>query len=261
MKKILCPFVVLVMLLTACSSAGKTISAASTPRPAGVTLTYEGNDQVELATPTGRHVYVDVFDPSLLLKQPTAEDILLTTHLHTDHYYKSFADAFPGQQILASSGKIDLPDVSITGIASSHNSIDALLDKGGSNYIYLIEIGGIRIIHLGDIGQDALTVGQLDALGRVDIAIMQFDNSFSNMNATNLKGFNLMEQVKPRLIIPSAHVSMATMKIAFERWTGYFTESSTVTITPENLPAKTGVLPLGTLAIAYNNIYHLKPWK
>ena len=81
------------------------------------------------------------------------------------------------------------------------------------------------------------------------------------MNATNLKGFNLMDQVKPRLIIPSAHVSMPTMQIAFGRWLGYFTESRTVKITPENLPGKTSVLPLGTLAAAYNNLYHLKPWK
>ena len=51
------------------------------------------------------------------------------------------------------------------------------------------------------------------------------------------------------------------MKIAFGRWTGYFTESRTVTFTQENLPAETSVLAVGTLAAAYNTIYHLKPWK
>lgn len=236
-------------------------SPTPTPKPAGVTLTYEGNAQVELVSPTGRHVYLDVPDPSQLVKQPTADDILLTTHLHTDHYYAAWADTFPGQQILASTGKIDLPDVTITGIASAHNAGDPLLDKGGTNYIYIIDIGGLRIAHFGDIGQDALTAGQLDALGSVDIAIMQFDNYVSNMNATNMKGFNLMDQVKPRLIIPSAHVSMATMQIAFGRWTGYFAESRTVTITTDTLPAKTAILTLGNMAEVYNNLYHLKPWK
>jgi hypothetical protein len=259
----------LLFILAACGQPAKTAEPTivptsiptPTPRPAGVTLTYEGNAQVELVTPTGRHIYLDVTDPSQLVNQPTADDILLTTHLHTDHYYKAFADAFPGQQILASTGKINLPDVTITGIASAHNAGDPLLDKGGTNYIYIIDLGGLRIAHFGDLGQDALTAGQLAALGSVDIAIMQFDNSYSNMNATNMKGFNLMDQVKPRLIIPSAHVSMPTMQIAFGRWTGYFTDSRTVTITPENLPAETSILPLGNLAAAYNTLYHLKPWK
>jgi L-ascorbate metabolism protein UlaG (beta-lactamase superfamily) len=259
----------LLFILAACGQPAKTAEPTivptsiptPTPRPAGVTLTYEGNAQVELVTPTGRHIYLDVTDPSQLVKQPTADDILLTTHLHTDHYYKAFADAFPGQQILASTGKINLPDVTITGIASAHNAGDPLLDKGGTNYIYIIDLGGLRIVHFGDVGQDALTAGQLDAIGSVDIAIMQFDNSYSNMNAANMKGFNLMDQVKPRLIIPSAHVSMQTIQIAFGRWTGYFTESRTVTITPENLPAETSILPLGNLAAAYNTLYHLKPWK
>jgi L-ascorbate metabolism protein UlaG (beta-lactamase superfamily) len=270
MKKI-APFLVfIVLLLAACGGPVKTAEPTPTPKPAeptptptaaGVILTYEDNAQVELVTPAGRHIYLDVTNPSLFIKQPTADDILLTTHLHTDHYYRAFADAFPGQQILASTGKIELPDVTITGIASGHNASDPLLDKGGTNYIYIIDVGGLRIAHFGDIGQEALTDDQLAALGSVDIAIMQFDNSFSNMNATNMKGFHLMDQVKPRLIIPSAHVSMPTIQIAVGRWTGYFAESRTVMITPDNLPAETSILALGNMATVYNTLYHLKAWK
>jgi L-ascorbate metabolism protein UlaG (beta-lactamase superfamily) len=251
----------LLFVLSACGQPAKTVGSTPTPKPAGVTLTYEDYSQVELVTPTGRHIYLDVVDPTRLVKQPTADDILLTNHMDNDFYDRTFADAFPGQQIRNSTGKIDLPDVTITGIASAFNAADPLLEKGGSNYIYIIDIGGLRIAHFGDIGQDALTAGQLDALGSVDIAVMEFDNSFVDMNATNMKGFNLMDQVKPRLIIPTAFVSMPTMQIAFSRWTGYFTESRTVTITPENLPSGRSILPLGNLAAAYNKLYHLKPWK
>jgi hypothetical protein len=55
------------------------------------------------------------------------------------------------------------------------------------------------------------------AIGSVDLAITQFSNSFSNMNTTNLKGFNLMDQVKPRLIIPT-HSDNATIQIAVQLW-------------------------------------------
>jgi L-ascorbate metabolism protein UlaG (beta-lactamase superfamily) len=261
MKKIAPLLVVVAVLLAACGQPAKTAEPSPTPKPAGVILTYEDNAQFELVTPTGRHIYIDVVNPALFTQQPTANDILLTTHLHTDHYYRDFAEAFPGQQLIETTGKIELPDVTITSIAAGHNSSDPLLEKNGTDYIYLIEIGGLRIAHFGDIGQDALTADQLSALGKVDVAITQFDNSFSTMNATNMKGFNLMDQLQPHLVIPTAHVTIPTMKIAFERWTGYYSEDRTVTITPDNLPTGTGILALGNMAAAYNSLYSLKAWK
>ena len=118
----------------------------------------------------------------------------------------------------------------------------------------------MRIAHFGDIGQDALTDDQLAALGTVDLAITQFSNSFSNMNAANLKGFNLMDQVKPRLIIPT-HSDQATIKIASERWKGYYSESRTVTLSAASLPSGRSILVLGNLSIAYGALFKLEPWK
>jgi L-ascorbate metabolism protein UlaG (beta-lactamase superfamily) len=261
MKKLALFLVIPTLLLAACAGPAKTAEPTPTPKPAGMNLTYEDNAQVEIVTPTGRHIYIDVVNTGLFLRQPTTDDILLTTHLHTDHYYRDFAENFPGQQLLQTTGKIELPDVTITSIASGHNSNDPILDKDGTNYIYLIETGGLRIAHFGDIGQDAFTTDQLAALGKLDVAITQFENSFSGMSAANMKGFNLMDQLKPRLIITTAHISIPAMQIAFGRWTGYYSESPTVTITPENLPAETSILTLGNMALVYNDLYHLKAWK
>ncbi len=54
---------------------------------------------------------------------------------------------------------------------------------------------------MGDIGQNELTEEQLDAIGEIDIAFMQFENSYSRMNLDNLKGFTMIEQVNPRIVI------------------------------------------------------------
>jgi L-ascorbate metabolism protein UlaG (beta-lactamase superfamily) len=236
------------------------IPTAAPTQPPALTLTYQDNAQVELVTPTGRHIYIDVANVGSLTKDPSADDVLLTTHLHNDHYYRDFVEAFPGQQILTSTGKIELPDVTITGIASGHNANDPLLDQGGTNYIYIIEIAGLRIVHFGDIGQEALTDEQLAAIGSVDLAITQFANSFSNMNATNLKGFNLMDQVKPRLVIPT-HSDNATIQIAVKRWKGYYSDTRTITLSVDTIPEKTSILVLGNLAIAYSSLYGLELWK
>jgi L-ascorbate metabolism protein UlaG (beta-lactamase superfamily) len=259
MKKIAPFFVATALLLTACGQPAKTVEPTATPKSAGVTLTYDDNAQVELVTPAGRYIYVDVYNTGQLTKVPSADDILLTTHQHNDHYNSAFVDAFPGQQIFDSAGKIELPDVTVTGLASAHNAGDPLLDKARTDYIFIIDTGGLRIVHFGDIGQEALTDEQLTAIGPVDVAITQFSNSYSKMNATNLKGFNLMDQVKPRLIIPT-HSDSATNKIAVERWAGYYSDSRTVTLSSSTLPAEKSILFLGNKA-EIHTIYNLKPWK
>jgi hypothetical protein len=268
MKKTLPIFMITALLLAACGQPAKTAepspvpasTSTAVPEIESVTLNFGDMAQVELVTPTGRHVYIDVYNTSLLMKTPSAEDILLTTHLHDDHYYRSFVDSFPGQQIFTSTGKIELPDVTVTGLASAHNAGDPLLDKNGTNYIYIIDTAGLRIVHFGDIGQDALTNAQLTAIGSVDVAITQFSNSFSNMNATNLKGLNLMDQVKPRLIIPT-HSDNPSIKLAVERWTGYYSDSRMVSLSTSSLPPDESILFLGNLAVSYGAIYKLQVWK
>lgn len=86
-----------------------------------VKLYYEENAQVELIAPQGRRILIDVHDPSGLSRPPVSKDILLTTHNHADHRRLDFVKAFPGQQLDVRTGKIQLAEVSIQGIASSHN--------------------------------------------------------------------------------------------------------------------------------------------
>ena len=62
--------------------------------------------------------------------------------------------------------------VTITGIAPGHNAGDPLLDKGGTNYINIIDLGGLRIAHFGDIGQVALTASQLKKIEWYDDAYL-----------------------------------------------------------------------------------------
>ncbi len=66
--------------------------------------------------------------------------------------------------------------MSIRGIASVRSASDELQSEGGSNHIYIVDMGGLRIAHFGDIGQEQLTQEQLEALGEVDIALTQLVN-------------------------------------------------------------------------------------
>ena len=222
------------------SATGSAAAASST----GVTIRYGENAQVELSADGGARVLIDVWNPTTLSAPATQSDVLLTTHTHDDHVSFDFQEGFPGRQLFVEEGALTAPGVTIRGVAAAHSQGDALAPKGGTDYIFIVDMGGLRIAHFGDLGQNALTPAQLKALGHVDVAIGQLENSFSQMDVTNKKGFRLMRQVQPRLILQT-HTSVAALKYAKTLWPLLYSDQPAVTITAEELPAKTSLLLMG----------------
>jgi L-ascorbate metabolism protein UlaG (beta-lactamase superfamily) len=243
---------------TATSTASPVPSA--TPLPACVTLIYEGYAQFEIIAPTGQRVLVDVYDPQKLSRPADSADILLTTHTHWDHVNDEFVAAFPGEQIFVREGELQTEAVRILGIASAHNAGDARKPEGGTNYIFRIDIGGLRIVHFGDTGQNAFTETQLDAFGAVDIAISQINNPYSEMDAQNGKGIRLMEQVNPRLVIPT-HLNLDTVKLAISRWPpGFYAPDTTLKICADDLGEGTQFLLMGEAVETMRRYVDLEEW-
>ena len=245
-------------------AGGSEIALVPTPLDAaettqGVTIYYEENAQVELINTAGTRILIDVYRPSALSNPATDKDVLLTTHSHPDHVDTRFFNAFAGKQLKHEVGEIKLPDITIQGIAAAHSTTDKILSVGSTNYIYIVDMGELRIAHFGDTGQEALTPEQLAALGKVDIAIAPFNMPPVGMTAENKRGFNLMDQVKPRLLIPT-HIDVNTAKIAAEKWPGVYADQKSVTITPADLSDQTRILFMGMLAPSYQKLFNLLAW-
>jgi len=185
------------------TAAPPTPPPAATPARQAVTIYYADNAQVELISPQGTRVLIDVYKPTALSSPATKNDVLLTTHKHQDHVNASFYTSFPGQQLMTKVGEIKVADVAILGIASAHNAADELKPEGGTNYIYVVDMGGLRIAHFGDIGQEALTAEQLKALGKVDIAITQFAASRLLWVGMISRGCTCSMRRKPFLLLAS----------------------------------------------------------
>ena len=200
----------------------------------GTRIFYTSNAMAEIISPGGLRVLIDVYRPSLLSSPAKDSDILLTTHTHPDHWNGVFKREFPGKQLFDQTGIIQQGDLRITGIASSHSDTESGPESGGSNYFFLIETGGLRIAHLGDVGQSKLTGAQLEALGKVDVLITQFDNGYSDMGAQNGKGFNLVGQIKPALVLPT-HNSDAALRRQSTEYSCVFSPKPYVTISPDLL--------------------------
>jgi L-ascorbate metabolism protein UlaG (beta-lactamase superfamily) len=259
----LATLILVALAFAGCSSTGVSPSAttgstatAAASAAAKVTIYYEENAQVEIVGPTGRRVLVDVWNPSALSAPATAQDVLLTTHSHSDHYLPSFLDSFPGKKLTWEPGTIKLDDVSVTSIASAHDEGTAITPIGANDYIFVIEIGGFRIAHFGDIGQKELLPDQLATIGRPDIAISQLANPLSTMDENNKKGFNLMAQVKPHLIIPT-HLSSATAQLASTTWHATFSSRPSISLTKGQLPTETTIVFIGNSGLSYGSLLNL----
>ena len=247
-------------LLVASALAGCSGSKSGTTLPGGahlakgqILIRYEGNAQVEIQIPSGHRILIDVWDKASLSAPPSANDILLTTHSHDDHYVAPFVDAFPGKKLTFEVGPLHTSEFDVTGISTVHD--DGLAD--GSDFIYVIDVAGFRIVHFGDFGASKLTDAQLAAIGNVDVAISQLANSFSSMDEINRKGINQMNQVKPKILIPT-HLSSATATEAAAQWSATYS-THPLTLSRDRLPATTTICFMGDQASSLGSLLKLSP--
>jgi L-ascorbate metabolism protein UlaG (beta-lactamase superfamily) len=172
-------------------------------------------------TPTNSFIIISsegtivVADPTLM---PTPEeldlnpDVITVTHTHSDHIDPKFTDNLECKKSIEKVESFDINDIHIYSIGSSHRG-NIINKNKPNNVIYVFEVDELRIAHMGDIGQDHLTIKQIEALGKIDIALMQFSNPFSGMFDSD-KGFTLIEELKPQIIIPTHSNPRSTRKIA-----------------------------------------------
>jgi len=64
---------------------------------------------------------------------------------------------------------------------------------------------------------------------------MQFENSYSDMSLKNEKGFNLIEQLNPKIIVPT-HYTDDAIPVLTEKYGAITDLENVMTISKEDLP-------------------------
>lgn len=249
------PLAVVALAVAGCSTSAATPTATPTKAaPAGnsLTIAYEENCQVELIAPSGQRVLIDIADPTLLTSPAKASDILLSSHLHSDHYNAAFEQSFPGKKITDQTIEQTIDGVKIKSIAASHDSTDISATQP-SNHIFVIEFNGFKIVHGGSTGQLTLAPDQMTSIGgNVDIAAMNLQNvGGSDPNST--KATDLIKQVNPKVLIPT-HSTLEYSTAAGKLWTPTYSSNPTITIPHDQLPTSTTIVFMGQLATSYGSI-------
>ncbi len=237
------------LVLASCS--GKTAVVNTAPVKPKLVLPLVGNTtgKVQIQTVSGSMAYpynsyvITSVEGETVIVDPTempAKEIvdlkpaaIVSTHDHMDHVDPKYRDSYDCQKITYTKADIKTRDFHIYTVLSSHrNNI-----LGTSNVIIVFEVNGLRIAHMGDIGQDALTGEQLKEIGKIDIAFMQFENNWSNMRLADEKGFKLIEQLKPAVVVPTHYTDMSLPVL--EKKYGKITDySNVVAVSKSDIPSK-----------------------
>lgn len=141
-------------------------------------------------------LFTDPFCKEIGLTPPRgAANIVTVSHQHRDH---NNYDALTGDPLIINGpGEFETKGISIKGIFSFHDNKEG--KERGTNTIYVIEVEGIKICHLGDLGEEKLNDEQVEEINGVDILMIPVGGAFT-INGED--AVEIINQIEPRLVIP-----------------------------------------------------------
>jgi L-ascorbate metabolism protein UlaG (beta-lactamase superfamily) len=184
--------------------------AAAQTAPSSITITWLGQSTFVMDTNTGLKVLLDPTNPGAYNPAPVdGVDVITVSHEHGDHNYIQLATGMPLViRGLTQDGfaKIDqtIKGVHIRTVPAYHDS-----DKGGQrgrNALFVFEMPGLRIAHLGDLGHK-LDPEQVSAVGPVDILMTPMAGGPTIDPKTAVE---VIDQLQAKVVIPMHYSTAAT---------------------------------------------------
>jgi len=184
------------------------VAARAAGAPPVARLTWLGQACFVLETAAGTRVVMDPIPKGLGYELPgnLRADLVTISHEHADHNNVALVAGKPRViRGLTSDRKgwtrVDekVKDVSVRAVAVYHD------DKKGAvrglNTVFIFEVGGLRIAHLGDLG-NTLSDEQLAAIGLVDVLLIPVGGTFT---IDGRQATRVVEQLRPRVMVVPMH--------------------------------------------------------
>jgi L-ascorbate metabolism protein UlaG (beta-lactamase superfamily) len=150
-------------------------------------------------------IITDPFPPDTgyTLGKQTA-DIVTVSHPHPSH---SYDQGISGQhRLVKGPGEYEISGVLILGIGTYHDSVKG--QSCGKNTVYLMEIDGVAICHLGDIGH-VLGDEPVEEMGNVDVLMLPV-GGVSTINAA--MAAEVIRKLEPKVVIPMHYKTPQTSR-------------------------------------------------
>ncbi len=182
--------------------------AAAQTAPATVTLTWLGQSTFVMSTSTGLKALLDPTNPGAFKPAPVdGMDLVTVTHEHPDHNYVKLAMGNPNILRGLAAGEVAKIDQTVKGVRIRTVATFHDIQQGaqrGKNAIFMFEMPGIKLAHLGDLGH-TLDAQQLSAIGPADVVLVPVGGgpTIDARTAVEVAG-----QLKAKAIVPM-HVGVS----------------------------------------------------
>ena len=120
-------------------------------------------------------------------------DLLTVSHAHPDH---SYTRSITAGLTLTRPGEYEFHDLLVTGVRTYHDGARGA--ERGENMIFAVEVDGVHVCHLGDLGH-LLTEEQVAELGPIDVLLVPVGGTTT---VTPAEATEVVSQLSPKLVIP-----------------------------------------------------------
>ena len=155
-----------------------------------------GHAEFLIETEEGYRLVTDPYDASCGYPvQAVSADAVLVSHQHHDH--NAVENVAGDKRIIDTAGSYTLEkDVKVTAFRGYHDEFQGA--KRGETLLFLIETEGLRVVHLGDLGDD-LSEEAARGLAKPDILMIPVGGFFT-IDAK--KASRIAEKLEARIILP-----------------------------------------------------------
>jgi L-ascorbate metabolism protein UlaG (beta-lactamase superfamily) len=211
----------------------------------GVIIRWLGHSCFYITSPNNTGILTDPCGEEVGYPPPgEPADIVTVSHNHHDHNAVHLVPGNP--RVIREPGLYRVDGAVIEGIPSFHDDVRG--KKRGKNVIFIITMDGLRVCHLGDLGEipDKEAIARL---GEIDVLLIPVGGTYT---ITAAQAYQVSKDIAPRIVIPMHYktpalsFSLETSE-AFTKYYDRVKSKSELEVTPDRLPAETEVVVLNYL--------------
>jgi L-ascorbate metabolism protein UlaG (beta-lactamase superfamily) len=205
-----------VTVLVVALAGALALRARAAGEPVVGKLTWLGQSCFVLETAAGTRIVMDPIPKGIGYPLPAGlkADAVTISHEHADHNNVALLANKPRiiRGLTADKKgwtRIDekVKEVGVRSVGVYHD--DKRGAERGLNTVFIFDVGGLRIAHLGDLGH-LLTDEQLEAIGSVDVVLVPVGGVYT---IDGYRATRVVDQLHPRLVVVPMHYKTDVLTI------------------------------------------------